>query len=500
MRRSTLVAVLGLILITPLAAQQKGTWEIGGFGRYTVYDKSFSQADDSKSKNSFGAGGRVGYFLSDHFSLELDGSGNATDLDGAGGAQSVGMVYMPFHLRALYNGAIGDNSSWILGGGINYNRYNVSSAADNFTKKTFEGSDWGVGALAGFRIGLSEVWTLRVDGTLDYIPSPQSDTEGSNTMLGLQAGLGVFLGGKCTDKLDSIAVEPRNSTVMVGETVNLTVRGFLCDGSSTNVTSASVGSASGGTLAGAAFSSNTPGSYTISYNNDMARKGKASSATVTVNARLIPPVTLTRVDLQPDQATISAGESVALRVVGFYSDGTSRPVTCQLTADAGTVSNGSFSAGRAGSYTVTANCDGGQTDRSRITVTPISITLRAMFEFNKTNVFVQAERDSLKVLATLLKANPGMMLTLQGHTDWVGGVSYNEKLGSQRIAAVLEILKAEGVSQAQLDGFTKTSFGECQQVAANTTKAGRDQNRRVEITDPGSAKAYEGTGACKNRP
>jgi outer membrane protein OmpA-like peptidoglycan-associated protein/outer membrane protein W len=503
LKLSTLIAALGVFLVTPLLAQQKGTWEIGGFARYNWYDQSFDQSTANKRKNSWGGGARVGYFFSDRFSLELDGSGNATDVDGPPGTsiESVGLVYMPFHLRALYNGAIGETSSWILGAGLNYNRYRTSSAADAYLKKTYEGSDFGVGALAGFRLGLNDVWSLRVDGTMDYIPSPQSDVDGSNTMLGLQAGLSAFLGGKCTDKLDSIAVEPRNSTVMVGDPVNLTVRGYLCDGSSTNVTSASTGSASGGTLTGASFSSNTPGSYTVTYTNAMARKLKSSSATVTVNARPIPPVTLTRVDLQPDQATISAGESVALRVVGQFSDGSSRPLTnCRLTPDAGTVSNGSFSATRAGEYTITANCDGGQTDRSRITVQSISFTVRALFEFNKTNVYVQAERDSLKALAQLLKANPNMQLTIQGHTDWVGSVGYNEKLGMRRIEAVLEILKAEGVSQAQLDAFTKNSFGECQPIASNATNGGRAQNRRVEVTDPGSATQYVGTATCPNRP
>lgn len=503
LKLSTLIAVLGLFLVTPLLAQQKGTLEIGGFARYNWYDQSFDQSTANKKKNSWGGGARVGYFFSDRFSLELDGSGNATDVDGPPGTsiESVGLVYMPFHLRALYNGAIGETSSWILGAGLNYNRYRTSSAADEYLKKTYEGSDFGVGALAGFRLGLNDVWSIRVDGTMDYIPSPQSDVDGSNTMLGLQAGLSAFLGGKCTDKLDSIAVEPRNSTVMVGDQVNLTVRGYLCDGSSTNATSTSTGSASGGTLTGATFSSNTPGSYTVTYTNATARKLRSSSATVTVNARPIPPVTLTRVDLQPDQATISAGESVALRVVGHFSDGTSRPLTnCRLSPDAGTVSDGSFTATRAGEYTITANCDGGQMDRSRITVIPINLSVRALFRFDSTNVYVQAERDSLKALAQLLKANPNMQLTIQGHTDWVGSVGYNEKLGMRRIQSVLDILKAEGVSQAQLDAFTKNSFGECQPIASNATNAGRAQNRRVEVTDPGSATQYVGTATCRNRP
>ena len=228
---------------------------------------------------------------------------------------------------------------------------------------------------------------------------------------------------------------------------------------------------------------------------------KSSSATVTVNARPIPPVTLTRVDLQPDTATVRPGQTVALQVVGHFSDGSSRPLTnCRLTPDAGTVSNGAFSASRVGEYTVTANCDGGQTDRARITVIRINLSVRALFRFDSTNVYVQAERDSLKALAELLKANPNMQLTIQGHTDWVGSVGYNEKLGLRRIEAVIEILKAEGVSQAQIDGFTRNSFGECQPIVSNATSAGRAQNRRVEVTDPGSATQYVGTATCRNRP
>lgn len=500
MRRSILISALALFLATPVVAQTKGAWELGGFGRYNSYDKSFSQVDSSKNKNSFGAGARIGYFFADRWSLELDGSANATDVED-NQTRSVGLVYMPFHLRALYNFPIGDKSSWILGGGLNYNRYRVSDQASNFLEKKFEGDDFGVGALAGIRLGLNEVWKLRVDGTIDLIPSPYSDDNGSNTMLGVQAGLSALLGGKCTDKLDSIAVEPRNPTVMVGDQVNLTVRGYLCDGSSTNVTAGSTGSASGGTLTGATFSSNTPGSYTVTYNNRTARKVKQASTTITVNPRPAPPVTLTRVDLQPDNATIKVGESVALRVVGHYSDGTSRPLTnCQLTPDAGTISGSSFSATRAGDYTVTANCEGGQMDRSRITVTAISITVRALFEFDKTNVYVQAERDSLKALATLLKANPNMRLVMQGHTDWVGTTTYNARLAQRRIQAVVDILKAEGVSQAQLDAITKTSYGECQPVADNRTREGRAQNRRVTVNDPESAPTYTGTAQCRNRP
>ena len=35
----------------------------------------------------------------------------------------------------------------------------------------FEGSDFGFGGITGFRLKLSDSWSIRLDGTLDYIPS-----------------------------------------------------------------------------------------------------------------------------------------------------------------------------------------------------------------------------------------------------------------------------------------------------------------------------------------
>jgi len=502
MRRTSLFVASLLLLGGPLFAQGKGALEIGGFGRYNWYDKSFDQIDSTKHKNSWGGGLRIGYFVTERWSLELDGSANATDLDRPN-AISVGLVYFPFHLRALYNIPVSGSLTWMLGAGPNFNRYDVTSKADDYLEKRFEGSDWGIGALTGFRLKLNETWAIRVDGTMDYIPSPGNNPDGSNTMWGAQAGLSAFIGGSCGEHLDSIAVEPRSSTVLVGQQVNFTVRGFMCDGSSNNVTAASQSSlvAGNATLTGATFSSNTPGTFQVQFTNPTARKSQTAMATVRVDPRPAPAVTLTRVDLQPDNATIFVGERQDLTVMGFYSDGTSRTLTnCQLTPDGGTVSNGGFSANIAGGYTVTAVCEGGQSDRSNITVESINITVRALFEFNKTNVYIQAERDSLRWLATQLQEHPTLTLTIYGHTDWVGSVSYNDRLGTRRIQAVMDTLQTYGIPESRIMTFMKRSYGECQPIASNQTDQGRALNRRVEIFDTPSAKQYEGGATCTNRP
>ncbi|HLB54255.1 MAG TPA: hypothetical protein VJK71_04055, partial [Gemmatimonadales bacterium] len=56
-----LAALAGLIatpaVAPPLVGQQRGTWEIGGFGRYNDYHKSYEVS--RQSANGYGAGGRL---------------------------------------------------------------------------------------------------------------------------------------------------------------------------------------------------------------------------------------------------------------------------------------------------------------------------------------------------------------------------------------------------------------------------------------------------------
>src|SRR5262245_12184628 len=65
-------------LARPAAAQVGGTLEVGAFGRFTKYDPSFATA--RPGNNNYGAGARLGYYLSPRVSIELDASFNATDL------------------------------------------------------------------------------------------------------------------------------------------------------------------------------------------------------------------------------------------------------------------------------------------------------------------------------------------------------------------------------------------------------------------------------------
>lgn len=507
MRRILVVTALGLLAVSPAAAQkpQKGTWELGGFGRYNWYDKSFNQADSTKGQNSWGGGGRLGYFFSPKWNLELDGSVNPTDLNEPNGPQSVGLVYMPFHLGVNYNAPISNSFMWHIGPRINYNRYTVSDEGSDFQQKTYEGSDWGLGGITGFRLKFNDWLSARLDGTLDYIPSPQNDTEGSNTMLGAQLGLSAFLGGKCQGKLDSIRVEPKSQNIFVGDRATLRVTGYDCDGSTRDVSGASAAKLLAGAagLAGLTFTGTTAGCYDIEVSNPAARKKGTDQARICVQERPAPPrVTLDRCELQPATSTVPPGQTVNFRVTGYYSDGTSRDLpAATLNANGGTVSGRTYTApSAAGTYTITAQCGEGRSATATVTVQRIVFTARALFEFDKTNVYVQSERDSLRILSDLLKQYPNLSLTLYGHTDWVGSVKYNEALGARRIQAVLDTLANYGIDRARMEAWTRTSYGECQPIADNRTKEGKALNRRVEVFDSQNAKTYSGTGTCPNKP
>ena len=78
MRSHLLVTALLGMGTGQLAAQERGAFEIGGFGKYSDYSKSFEPA--GKSANGYGGGGRFGYFFTRHWALEADGSYNATQV------------------------------------------------------------------------------------------------------------------------------------------------------------------------------------------------------------------------------------------------------------------------------------------------------------------------------------------------------------------------------------------------------------------------------------
>jgi len=86
--------------------------------------------------------------------------------------------------------------------------------------------------------------------------------------------------------------------------------------------------------------------------------------------------------------------------------------------------------------------------------------------------------NSLGKLASVVDQYDKTAVHLLGHTDSTGTESYNQKLSETRADAVSRALAGSGVDRSRL---RTVGYGESQPVSSNDTKAGRSQNRRVEV-------------------
>jgi outer membrane protein OmpA-like peptidoglycan-associated protein len=91
-------------------------------------------------------------------------------------------------------------------------------------------------------------------------------------------------------------------------------------------------------------------------------------------------------------------------------------------------------------------------------------------------------REKLAKVAGIVSGHPGLQLDVEGHTDNVGGDSYNQELSEQRGSSVRDYLTQQGMQQGSV---TTKGFGKTQPIASNDTAAGRQQNRRVELVISG---------------
>jgi peptidoglycan-associated lipoprotein len=92
----------------------------------------------------------------------------------------------------------------------------------------------------------------------------------------------------------------------------------------------------------------------------------------------------------------------------------------------------------------------------------------------------EAAKSVIDELVARLKAEPkNVFITIEGHTDSVGPTAVNERIGFERARSVEQYLYE--AHQIPLHKMEVISYGEGQPVAPNTTRAGRAQNRRVEI-------------------
>jgi peptidoglycan-associated lipoprotein len=140
-KTAIMVGIAALVGAVPATAQQRGTMEFGAFGSNTSWKSSLNM------NSNWGAGARIGVFITPRLSAEFEGGGG-TASRGLGlnnvniGVLSGRLTFVPFKVGSV---------SALLGLG-----------ADHTDTYFFE--SYGVSGLLGAKIRLSDYVALRVDG------------------------------------------------------------------------------------------------------------------------------------------------------------------------------------------------------------------------------------------------------------------------------------------------------------------------------------------------
>jgi outer membrane protein OmpA-like peptidoglycan-associated protein len=109
----------------------------------------------------------------------------------------------------------------------------------------------------------------------------------------------------------------------------------------------------------------------------------------------------------------------------------------------------------------------------------IKITFASGILFNTNSAELQdASISDINTLAATLKKYGDTNVIVEGHTDNTGTDAINQPLSERRAKSVANQLLAQGVEPSRI---TTQGFGSSVPVADNTTAAGKQANRRVEI-------------------
>ena len=102
---------------------------------------------------------------------------------------------------------------------------------------------------------------------------------------------------------------------------------------------------------------------------------------------------------------------------------------------------------------------------------------RVYFDFNDATLRADA-REALKNDAQVLKNNPNMNVSIEGHCDERGSVEYNLALGERRAESIKSYLTKLGISPSRM---TTISYGEEKPLVYGHSEEAWSKNRRGEI-------------------
>ncbi len=109
----------------------------------------------------------------------------------------------------------------------------------------------------------------------------------------------------------------------------------------------------------------------------------------------------------------------------------------------------------------------------------LAVTFRGDVTFDTNSTEVRKGLYSeINRVAGVLNQYPQTLIMVEGHTDSVGSDAYNMDLSRRRANAVKNLLVQRGVASSRIE---VVGYGKTMPVATNSTEAGRQMNRRVEI-------------------
>lgn len=105
------------------------------------------------------------------------------------------------------------------------------------------------------------------------------------------------------------------------------------------------------------------------------------------------------------------------------------------------------------------------------------VSIQVNFATDAAEILPDSEPQIAQV-TQLLKADPQLRLSVEGHTDNSGSQSHNQTLSQARAESVRTRLVGGGIAAERLSA---KGYGQSQPVADNATEEGRRANRRVEL-------------------
>lgn len=101
-----------------------------------------------------------------------------------------------------------------------------------------------------------------------------------------------------------------------------------------------------------------------------------------------------------------------------------------------------------------------------------------LFDYGKATIRNESY-GTLDNVASIMKEYTNTVFLIEGHTDDRGRDSYNLSLSDKRAASVRTYLTERGIPNSRIQS---KGFGEARPIATNVTEAGRQTNRRVELS------------------